>query len=148
MPRKLRLSARKRHSSFTKASAIDSEVDKLCTTGTQTDAVRFSSVDVSTVGVQTDDCTAEENAQAPENLMTPIANSLFLSVPLRYFFELKVQSTVHLSQILNSMKCIEIVLPYEAESRMVKLVRVSDKCTISLEIASNMQWSVSVLTPN
>ena len=61
MPCKLRLSARKRHSSFTKAgtsSAIDSEVDQLCSTGIQTDAVRFSSVDVSTV----DDCTAEENA--------------------------------------------------------------------------------------
>jgi len=184
MPRKPRLTARKRHSSFSKTDAsnnVDSVDDRtlsietqtdpvkvipsslevctvsmqtdsveICATETQTDPVKVlpSSPQLYTVGVQTDAvkiCTAEETVPS-ENLLTPLAHSLFVSVPLQYFFGMKVQSTVHLSKLLNSMKCIEnwFVLLQETECSSLKLVKVSDNNVLTLEISSDMCWSISL----
>ena len=84
-------------------------------------------------------CTAEEIFQVPENLLTPVAHSLFISVPLQYFYKITVHSTIHLSKLLSSMKCIEnwFVLSRESKDSKLKLVRVSDKSVLTLEITSD-----------
>ena len=183
MPRKRRLTAWKRHSSFNKTDAssnvdpvddrtysIETQTDpvkvlpsspEVCTISIQTDSVEIcatetqtdlkvlpSSPELYTVGIQTDAmkiCAAEETVPF-ENLLTPLAHSLFVSVPLQYFFEMKVQSTVHLSKLLNSMKCIEnwFVLSQETECSSLKLVKVSDNNVLTLEISSDMCWSISL----
>ena len=86
MPRKPRLSSRKRHSSFAKAahgtpSTVNPEDDgqRMHSTEIQTDP----SPEVCTVDVQTDG--TGEIVQATENLLTPVVQSLFVSVPLHYF---------------------------------------------------------------
>ena len=76
-------------------------------TGSQTNPVKVlpSTPEVCIVSVQTNAvkiCAVEENVQVLENLLTP-----FVSAPLRHFFEMKAQSTAHLTKLLNSMKCIE-----------------------------------------
>ena len=71
---------------------------------------RLSNREVCTVVIQTDAvkiCAAEEIFQVPENLLTPVVHSLFIPVPLQYFYKIKVYSTIHLSKLLSSMKCIE-----------------------------------------
>ena len=105
MPRKPQLSSRKRHSSFAKVdhstpSTVDPELPEddelhVHSTATQTDP----GLELCTVGVQTD--SIGEIVQATENLLTPVAHSLFVSVLPHYFF----QSSLHLSQLLSSMKC-------------------------------------------
>lgn len=123
----------------------------MLSTETQSDPVKVlpSSPELCSVGVQTDAvniCTTEEIEQVSENLLTPSSHSLFVSVPLRYYFEMKVQSTVHLSKLLNSMKCIEswFVLSHEPDCGTLKLVRVSAKSVLTLVITSDMRWFVSL----
>ena len=91
MPCKPRLSARKRHLSFVKAdtpSTLGSDDDRLHSTETQTDSVKVfpSNQEVCMLDIQTDAvkiCAAEEIFQVPENLLTPVTHSLFISVPLQ-----------------------------------------------------------------
>ena len=133
MLRKPRLSSRKRHSSFAKAahgtpSTVNPEDDGQRMHSTEI----HPSPEVCTVGVQTDG--TGEIVQATENLLTSVVQSLFVSVPLHYFFKVKVQSTVHLSQLLSSMKCIEhwfVQSQPDHECGALKLVKLSDKNVIS-----------------
>ena len=166
MPRKLRLTARKKHSSFSSTSANtpstdDSVANGMCTVGTQTDSMvesmelqvgsgeGYRKVQTASKEVQTEPVKispVEDNAELVENLLTPSSRSLIVSLPLKYFFEKKVHSTVELSNALSSLKCLHdwFCLSYEPESSTLKLVRITSKGAMTLEISYNMQWSLSV----
>ena len=100
MPHKLRLLARKRHSSFAKPdtqSTLGSDDDSLHSTETQTDPVKVfpSYPEVCTVSIQTDAvkiCAAEETFQVPENLLTSVfvyfcATTIFLQDKGSFYYQ-------------------------------------------------------------
>ena len=132
---------------------MGSEENRMLSTETQTDPVKVFPVnlEVCSVAIQTDaveipETAAKEIGQASENMLTPLAHSLSVSVPLQYFYGMKVQSTVHLSKVLNSMKCIDgwFVLSHEPGCNALKLVRVNGNSVLTLQITSDMCWSVSL----
>ena len=53
---------------------------------------------------------------------------------------------MELSNALSSLKCLHdwFCLSYEPESSTLKLVRITSKGAMTLEISYNMQWSLSV----
>ena len=170
MPRKLKFSVRKTHSDVTKQD-LDQELSTsstistdtiLCSTTmqtdicmpdyemadqeTQTDFVELCSTDAQTdtielctVAIQTE-CNQVSEAQ---NLLTPVSNSLPISLPLIYFYMMKLESIEHLCKCLSSIKSIENwFFSCELEASCIKLFRISDKIVIVFEILPNLHWSV------
>ena len=76
---------------------------------------------------------------ASQNLLTPLANSMLVSIPLQYYLSVKLESLSQFSNCLRSMKCIEnwFVLSCDLETS-IKLVKVCEKIMITLEITANM----------
>ena len=172
MPRKLRFSVRKTHSHVKNgdldpctSSTLPADVTtvELCTTGTQTDSICMNEdgmidhevqtdiVDVCTTEVQTDVvelCTTavqteDSQASRTQNLLTPVPNSLVVSVPLQYFYMVKLESVGQLSKCLSSIKCIhDWYFSGELEPSHIKLVKITEKIVINFEITPNMHWSV------
>lgn len=142
MPRKLRFATKKSHSSKgdkhsdQDSIAVQTDTVELFTTGVQTDTV-----EVCTTAVQTEIDHQESGGQ---HLLTPLPNSLIISIPLQYYLSIKLESVTQLSKCVRSMKCIEnwFVLSCDLESN-VKLVKVCEKIVITLEVTANMQWFVS-----
>ena len=135
-------------SSFTRSSVEaqssceDDGVSQLCSIETQTDPECFhTTLGLKTVGTQT-----EDRSEVQKNLLTPSSRSLFVSIPIQHFMNMRVYSTIHLGKLLSSMKCIEnwFLLSCESESSTLKLVKISDKSTMTQEITSDMHWCISL----
>jgi len=132
---------------------MDSEVSGTSSTGTQTDSpgVQMEPREVQTESkeVQTEPVKispAEDSSTLSENLLTPSSRSLLVSLPLQHFFEKKFNSTSQLSKAMNSLKCLHdwFSLSYDSECSKLKLVRITDKGAMTLEISYDMQWSISI----
>ena len=107
---------------------------KLCSTDVQTD----TSIELCTVAIQTE-CNQLSEAQ---NLLTPALNSLPISLPLIYFYMMKLESIEHLHTCLSSIKCIQNCFSCELEASCIKLFRISEKIVVVLKILPNLHWSV------
>ena len=77
---------------------IQTDFVELCSTDAQTDTIELC-----TVAIQTE-CNQVSEAQ---NLLTPVSNSLPISLPLIYFYMMKLESIEHLCKCLSSIKSIE-----------------------------------------
>ena len=107
---------------------------ELCSTDVQTDTVELC-----TTAVQTE-C---DQASETQNLLTPVSNSLPVSLPLLCFYMMKLESIEHLRKCLSSIKSIENwFFSCELEPSCIKLFRISEKIVIVFEILPNLHWSV------
>ena len=121
---RLRLTARKKHSSFSSTSANtpgtdDSVASGMCTVGTQTDRMvesmklqagsgeGYRKVQTASKEVQTEPVKispVEDNAKLVENLLTPSSRLLIVSLPLKYFSEIKFIQQWNIEQCTKQFK--------------------------------------------
>ena len=160
MPRKLKFDVRKTRadvthrdltSSTVSTSAVQTDISipadyEIVDQETQTDSTELSSsyaqtdvVELCAAAVQTE-CDPPSQVQ---NLLTPVSNSLPISIPLLYFYMMKIESIKHLRKCLSSIKCIENwFFSCELDDTFIKLFKISEKIVIIFEILSNLTWSV------
>lgn len=95
------------------------------TSETQTDTVEVYTTEIQTdtvtvcmTAVQTEPCNHESGEQ---NLLTPLPNSMIISIPLQYYLSVKLESVSQLSNSLRSMKCIKnwFVLSFKLQPESV-----------------------------
>lgn len=145
MLRKLWFSRSKSHSSKGDSSnqvsgSTDTGIVELHSTSK---AVQTGTVEVHVMAVQTE---LGDHETVEHNLLTPLPNSLMISIPLQYYLSVKLESVSQLSKCMRSMKCIKnwFVLSCDLEPSVcdVKLVKVCEKIVITLEVTTSMQWFV------
>lgn len=77
-------------------------------------------------------------------MLTPIHNLQIVSIPLHYYFSVKLTPVIQLSNCLRKVKCTEdwFMLLCEIDSCEVKLVKIIEHATLTLKVTADLQWSV------